>query len=235
MHTMATVRNDAKCRCVLLLSCLALGLGLQGCARSEPPHPEAGASAGSKQRLPFHADAARVSASAAATSGTVPAANAANGLPFRHLSHAEVLPAGTLLTVRLENSLSAAHVYAGDAFTASVADPLVVDGDILIDRGTEVTGRIQDARFRPGSGYVELTLNTIRVDGTVLGLQTSSLFVRATVRELTVSAAGSGYHRESVSARVQKGRRLTFRLTAPITLSSPLPQDDPPSPSTATE
>jgi hypothetical protein len=124
------------------------------------------------------------------------------------------LPAGTLLTVQLEDSLSTAQARAGDVFAASVAAPLAIDRDILVQAGTAVTGRVESAQslavrpgLVPGSGYFRLTLSSITVSGKEVALQTASLFAKGTFR----TSQGVG---------VRKGHRLTFRLTAPITLDA---------------
>jgi hypothetical protein len=120
--------------------------------------------------------------------------------------------------VQLENPLSAASVHAGDAFAASLAAPLVSEGNTLIERGAEVTGRIEAARSRHGSGYVQLTLSGIAVEGTMLTVQTSSLFARGAGRQLKVSSKSNPSNQILGGVRVPRGRRLTFRLTAPVTL-----------------
>ncbi|MGA9543826.1 MAG: hypothetical protein WBQ85_09665 [Candidatus Sulfotelmatobacter sp.] len=135
-----------------------------------------------------------------------------------------ILPSGTLLTVQLDESLSTAKVHAGDAFTASVAAPLTVDGDTLVERGTTVTGRVESAQSQtdrpglvPGSGYFRLTLNAITIEGRQLALQTSSLFARGQLSN--AGPPGTPSDPRSDSVQVQKGRRLTFRLTAPLTVN----------------
>ena len=225
------------CKSSLFALCLAMGLSLtQGCARTEPLHPaDASAAASSKQQLPFHPDSGQALASEATAHAASPDPKSTTSLPFRNASRARVLPSGTLLTVQLESSLSANRVHAGDAFSASVAAPLVVDGETLIERGTEVTGRVEAARSRPGSGYVQLALSTITVEGTQLELQTSSLFAGGAVRQLQVSSGGIPSTRKSYSVPVPKGRRLTFRLTAPVTLNDPGSGDKGQSQGTATE
>ena len=215
---------EAASPSVALILCLALGLTLtQGCARSEPPHPVDGASpAAAKQQLPFHSEAGQASVTAASNPGILP--DPKTGLPFK-ASRAQVLPAGTLLTVQLDQSLSAAKVHPGDAFTASLASPLVVNGATVLERGAEVTGLVQAAQSRRGSGYVQLTLSAITVEGVPRALQTSNLFARGTVRHLQVSSSGTASGNSSTralgSSRIPKGRRLTFRLTAPLTLDEP--------------
>jgi hypothetical protein len=149
-------------------------------------------------------------------------------MPFRSASHPHILPSGTLLTVQLEESLSTTTVHAGDAFTASVAAPLSVDGDTLIERGTALTGRIESAQspadhpgLVSGSGYFRLTLNAITVEGRQLAIRTSSLFARGTSQPSKLPSPGSPPDLRSDGLQVQKGRRLTFRLTAPLTLDNP--------------
>jgi hypothetical protein len=149
-----------------------------------------------------------------------------SNVPFKASAGSRVLPSGTLLTVDLSGSLSTAKVHAGDSFAATVAAPLVVDGETLVPTGAPVTGRVESAQGGrsssvPGSGYFELILNTITVDGKTLALQTSSLFTRGNVlHSRTVPSTGSTQSRLD-GLRVQKGRALTFRLTAPVTLDGP--------------
>ncbi|MFZ0814139.1 MAG: hypothetical protein WAM78_01400, partial [Candidatus Sulfotelmatobacter sp.] len=142
---------------------------------------------------------------------------------FHSPAQGRSLPAGTLITIQMESSLSIAHVNAGDPFTATVAGRLVIDGDTLIERGTPVSGRVESAQppagrpgLSPDPGFVRLTLSTITVDGKPVVLQTSSLFARGTPQPATNPRSGfaGGF-------QVQKGRRLTFRLTAPVLLAYP--------------
>jgi hypothetical protein len=142
-----------------------------------------------------------------------------SAIPFRAGVYA-VLPTGTLLTVRLETPLSTTNVRAGDTFAATMASPVVIEGDTLIASGAAVTGRVESAESDSDSGYFRLTLRTITVGGEQFALRTSNLFARAMVHSPGVSSiASSGtvtLNREAY--RVRKGRQLTFRLTSPVTL-----------------
>jgi hypothetical protein len=222
MDAMTTLRRALRSSSALGMFCLALSLS-QGCARSEPSNP-ANADSVDAQKLPFRSDADPASVSDSAR----PAPDPKLILPFRAGSHSRILPSGTLLTVQLEDSLSTANVHPGDAFTASVAAPLTVDGDTLVDRGATVTGRVESAQSqtdRPGlappSGYFRLTLNAITIEGRQLALQTSSLFARGQSPNTLSLSPGAPSDLRSVSVQVQKGRRLTFRLTAPLTVDDP--------------
>ena len=183
-----------------------------------------------EQNLPFHQDPDRTTDDNAHP--VLPAdIKPASGPPFLTASHSRSLPAGTLITVRLDNSLSIAQARPGDSFTASVAGPLNLYGGALIHSGTPVIGRIefvQPTAIRPGltpdPGYVRLTLNTMTVEGRALELQTSSLFAKGTVQAIKssiASSAGGGAKPRSGEFRIQQGRRLTFRLTVPVTFADP--------------
>jgi len=214
-----------------LLLCLAISL-IPACARpSAVRRTEAGASpAGGEQRLPFHPNPDHATDDSAHPS--IPAdREAETGTTFLAAPHGRSLPSGTLITVRLDDSLSVSSVRPGDMFTAAVAGPLTVDGDTLVARGTPVRGRVESAQpsvdrpgLSPDPGYLRLTLNAIIVDGKALGLQTSSLFAKGTfpssgLRSASASSASNRPDARSRDLQLQRGRRLTFRLVAPVTLA----------------
>jgi len=112
----------------------------------------------------------------------------------------------------LEHPLDSAEVHAGDAFTAVVAEPVTIDGDMLVDRGTTVAGAIESAQessAQRSTGFLRLTLSAITIDGKQLPLQTSSLFAKGRPPEHPASNE-TGLSR----VRLPQGRRLTFRLTS---------------------
>lgn len=211
---------------MVLALCLATAVS-QGCGGPDGPNQTPlGSAPPAQQNLPFHQNPDR-----AADDSPHPAVPAdrpsSSGMPFRTRSHsnAHSLPAGTLITVRLDSSLPISRVRAGDSFSASLAGPVTVDGDTAIDRGTPVSGCVESAQLavdRPGlspdPGFLRLTLRTVTVDGSTLALQTSSLFAKGTLQPL-VGPAADGSSAGSRGFWVQKGRRLTFRLTAPISLA----------------
>ena len=208
-------RKGRQRRFAFVTCCFALVLGLtQGCARSQPLRRGDTASPVTEQKLPFHSDTDPAT-SDGAKPAPVPTLKQASNVPFRSGSHSLILPAGTLLTVQLEDQLSSARVRAGDAFTATVTAPFTIDGEILLQGGTAVTGRVESVRSLPhrhsgskSSGYFRLTLNSLTVENRQLPLQTSSLFARGTFEP-------------SQGLEVRKGHRLTFRLTAPVAFDAP--------------
>jgi hypothetical protein len=55
------------------------------------------------------------------------------------------LPAGTWISVRADQVLSSDHNLPGDAFSATLAQPLVANGFVVARRGQILSGRVADA------------------------------------------------------------------------------------------
>src|ERR1039457_2822039 len=56
------------------------------------------------------------------------------------------LPEGTALTIRLQSPLSSVSSHAGDTFSATIDEPIEIDGKTLVARGTTATGRVLEAK-----------------------------------------------------------------------------------------
>lgn len=232
MYSMSKLRCDLMRRSALVAFCFAVVLS-QGCAGRDPLQSTDGTSAVSRENLPFHSENPQTTSGSDSMRPAVPPdPKLAGGVPF-HGSHPRILPSGTLLTVQLVGALSASTVHAGDAFAAAVAAPIALDGVTLVDRGTGVTGRVESAQSEidqaRAMGYFELTLDAITVAGKPVALQTSRLFARGTIQPSNVSSGSSN------NIRVQKGRRLTFRLTAPVIFDDPGPIANRGTPDSTTE
>ena len=65
--------------------------------------------------------------------------------------HVVTLPVGTVLSVRIGETLSTDHNYTGDTFRATLTSPVIRDGFIIADRGSKVLGRVINAE---GAGHV---------------------------------------------------------------------------------
>lgn len=91
------------------------------------------------------------------------------------------VPVGTPVMVRLQTHVSSATARVDDRFEAVMAEPLVVDGQTLLETGAPVTGRVLEAvamsRMR-SPGYLRLTLSAISLHGKPLPLRTSSSFFK---------------------------------------------------------
>jgi len=171
------------------------------------------------QNLPFH-QGADPPADESARPNVPPDGKSEPSTSIPRFAHTRLLPAGTLITVQLENSLTISRIHAGDVFNASVAGPVAAQGEVLIIRGTMATGDVESAR-PPASraalgvdpGYAQLVLSSLNIAGKTVPIQTSSLFAKG-----TLPAAAGEESPQSARFQLAKGRRLTFRLTAPLTL-----------------
>ncbi len=221
----------------ILLLILMLAVG---CSRpSELPSDERVKQA-DQRKLPFEDNASQGNSgsnSGDRNSGEAtadPASNldprAAGGPPFQTLASVPDLPPGTLVTVRVDSQIFTGRTgrdRTGDdrtadegTFAGEVDEPVVMDGKIAVPRGATVTGRIEAAPASDGGrgrGYIRLTLDTITIAGKTIPLRTSSLFVRGSGE---VSTPGQNYEEPAhpTVTRLQKGRRLTFRLAATVPL-----------------
>lgn len=78
------------------------------------------------------------------------------------------IPAGTILDVRLEETLDTKRNRAGDRFTATLTRPIVLDGRTLIPAGTPCTGHLMESkpsgRFK-GRAVMSLSLDSFDLNG----------------------------------------------------------------------
>jgi len=85
------------------------------------------------------------------------------------------LPQGTFVTVRVNQWLSSDRNQQGDAFFATLADPVVVDGVVIAQRGQNVSGRVTEATkagMAKGVSHLGLQLTELTlVDGQQIGIQ----------------------------------------------------------------
>jgi hypothetical protein len=163
-------------------------------------------SAKSGQKLPFDREAS--------TKGISPSQSLIP--PTRRLLE------GTSISVRLRNTYSSATAHAGDTFQATLDEPVIVDDQPLIPRGSPVIGRVLDAqRATEGGrnpGYLRLALVSLGVGGKPIAIETSSIFAKgnATDEHAPETTADGTVNRSDIA--LTPDRRLTFHLTQPIDL-----------------
>ncbi len=74
------------------------------------------------------------------------------------------LPAGTFITIRVDQFLSSDKNKAGDAFAATLSRPLVADGFLIARAGETVSGHVVDAKKAgrvSGVSHLQVALDTI--------------------------------------------------------------------------
>lgn len=190
----------------------------QGCSRPLGFHGDDGAARTDQAQVPFRkAEVTRTAADTPASRN--PGQSSGTTLPF---ADSQSLPIGTLLTVRLKNPVWTDAPDARGTFEALVDEAVTVDGSTLVPRGASVSGRVESARaskIKNNRNYVRLTLDAIDVEGRDFPVQTSSLFARG-----RSSITATGERKESLAViHLEKGRRLTFRLTEPVYVASGRP------------
>ena len=200
---------------------LGVILAMGACARRDSL-PLAEESVAADQHLPFDATSDKTGISP--TGLLAPAA----------------IPAGTPVTIHLRLSLSSASSRAGDPFEAVLDEPIIVRGHTLVPRGAVLSGRVLDARASDRfqeAGYLRLGLTAISLNGKVLPIQTSSIFMKrgsheqrnvtiirdgsgnkGTLIGASVDAPGTTYATGSMDVGVAPERRLTFRLAQSLPL-----------------
>lgn len=91
---------------------------------------------------------------------------------------AVVIPAGTVLTVRLGEALGSKTSQVGQTFTATLADAVEVDGKTVIPAGANASGTVVDAkplgRFK-GAASLQVKLTSININGADQAIETSSV------------------------------------------------------------
>jgi hypothetical protein len=112
--------------------------------------------------------------------------------------NAVTVPAGTPVSVRLQQSVSSASSNAGDSFQATLDEPLVINGQTVAPRGAAAVGKVVQAKSSGrlhDSGYIRLTLASIEINGKQVPVQASSIFVKGAnhnKRNLAMIGGGAG-------------------------------------------
>lgn len=116
------------------------------------------------------------SATGSGANGTNPAAEQA-AAPKQEAPPPIIVPAGTSISVTVDQSVSSKDSEPGLRVAASLAEPVVVDGQEVIRRGAKVSGTVTDAksagRFK-GNAELGITLSSVEVDGRKYTIHTST-------------------------------------------------------------
>ena len=86
------------------------------------------------------------------------------------------IPAGTQLTVRLNDRLDTERNQVGDSFHATWELPIVIDDETVIPSGADVLGRVVDVKSAgrfAGNSALTLELTSLSVNGKTYNIQTN--------------------------------------------------------------
>jgi hypothetical protein len=88
-----------------------------------------------------------------------------------------VIPADTVLTVVLDQTISSKTTHSEDRFSATMESPIEVEGKVAIPKGARASGVVSEAkaagRFK-GGAVLALTLTSVTVNGKDYEIQTSA-------------------------------------------------------------
>ncbi|MGC2333000.1 MAG: hypothetical protein WA581_16215 [Candidatus Acidiferrales bacterium] len=160
---------------VRALAAIAL-LGLFGCSHSNAPSSETSNSGSSS------------SPSSSANNSAPPPAPKPAPPPI-------VIPAGKVLTVTIDQDISTNTNSSGDVFAASLAEPVTVDRTTVIPAGTHATGTVvqaQAAGHVKGGALLELTLDSVRLNGRKYSIETSEFEEAGKGRGKRTAIGGGG-------------------------------------------
>lgn len=127
-----------------------------------------------------NADQQQAAATDANSSSSTPDSGASSSKPAREAPPRPrpiVVPAETVISVVLDEPVGSKISTPGQTFTATVREPVEVDGRVAIPKGARATGIVRDAkpagRFK-GGATLELTLASIEVNGTNYDVHTTT-------------------------------------------------------------
>ena len=108
------------------------------------------------------------------------------------------VPQGTIITIRMQSGISSATAQAGESFSATLDEPIVVDGRTVAKQGSAVTGKVLEAR-RSGRlqdpGYLRIALSSVAIDGKQVPIDSSTIAAKGAShkkRNLALIGGGSG-------------------------------------------
>ena len=144
---------------LFIAALLALAL-LLGCAKPTTP-------ATSTENNP--------NAAGAGSEGATAAGKTSAGKPA---PEGVTIPAGTVVVVRLGETLSSNKSEAGQGFSATVARPIVVAGKTVIEQGASARGTVVDAKAMghfKGGALLEIRLNSVTINGRERNVRTAAV------------------------------------------------------------
>lgn len=131
------------------------------------------------------------------------------------------VPAGTRLLVRMIGSVNPTRDHVGKRFRASLESNLVVNGTVVARRGSNVYGRLAQAKSAgriKGPGKLTLELNAIMIHGTAYPILTDSVhFERngsgASMAKKTGGALGAGAAAGGVASVLTGGKQVNVPMS----------------------
>jgi hypothetical protein len=109
-----------------------------------------------------------------------------------------VIPRGTNLKIRLNRTIDTKHTRAGAAFNGELVQPVGHDGNLLLPKGTPVSGHVVESKPSgrlKGRAVLALRLDSVRWNGKIYKVSTASYTLTSKdhkKRDLALIGGGSG-------------------------------------------
>jgi hypothetical protein len=119
-----------------------------------------------------------------AVTGSTPSSDAAPAkadFPLSPKPPSVTIGAGTPIKIRTETELSTKSAKTGDSFTATLAEPIVIEGKAIAPRGSRVSGRIVESD--PGGRVKGVATISIRLTSLRVGDRNVEIETRAVARQ----------------------------------------------------
>jgi len=91
------------------------------------------------------------------------------------------IAAGTPIRIRTQTELSTKSAKTGDSFTATLAEPIEIEGKVIAPRGTQVEGRVVDSD--PGGRVKGVAIISVRLTQLRVGDRNVAIQTRAIARQ----------------------------------------------------
>ncbi len=110
-----------------------------------------------------------------------------------------VIPKGTALRARIDETIDTRRNRAGDQFHGSLAEPVVLDGKAVLPKGTRLVGHVTESQASgrmEGRAFLAITLDSFQLDGKEYRIHTSSIDRQSAShkkRNLLLIGGGSGF------------------------------------------
>jgi hypothetical protein len=105
------------------------------------------------------------------------------------------IPAGTTITVRMNDPVDSRADSIGQTYRASLDEPIMIDGEVVLDRGADVVAKLVDDKESgrlAGKTVLTLDLQSITIDGRNIPLATEEVTRASDSRTRRTATAAGG-------------------------------------------
>lgn len=145
-------------------------------------------------------------------------------MPQTRTPNTVTIQPGTILAVRIGETISSARNEVGDGFVATLERPLVIDGFVIAERGSRVEGRVVETQH-PGRANGPSNLGVELVEISTSDSQRVPVRTATFKKESATSNGGDWANvvlTRGKPAEIPAETRMNFRIREPITVTEHL-------------